>query len=153
MIEYNKVFRLERGLMKNNKKTVIIGLVILVALVAVFAVVYTFNRPSAVSGSKSIVVEVKNSKGEVTDYALVTDAEFLKQAMDELSGNGSGFSYKGSDSEYGIMIEYINDERADYAQDGAYWSLYVNGKYGQYGADSQPVTDKDKFTWAYEKAQ
>ena len=54
---------------------------------------------------------------------------------------------------YGIMISTINGETADYATDGAYWALYVNGEYGMYGADSQPVADGDKYTWTYEKAQ
>ena len=71
--------------------------------------------------------------------------------MDELSDQG--FSYNGSDSEYGIMIEEINGEQAIYAVDGAYWALYVNGEYGNYGADSQPLADGDTYTWTYELAQ
>ena len=51
------------------------------------------------------------------------------------------------------MVEYVNEERADYVEDGAYWALYVNGEYGQYGADAQPVADGDTYTWTYEKAQ
>ncbi len=138
---------------KTNKKGIIIGAIILVALIAVFGVVYGLNRPATSAGSKNIIIEVKDSTGEATDYKLATDAEYLREAMDELSANGSGFSYSGSDSEYGLMVEYVNDVRADYTQDGAYWALYVNGEYGQYGADSQPVADGDTYTWAYESAQ
>lgn len=138
---------------KNNKKGIIIGAIVLVALIAVFAAVYFVNRPATTKGGKNIVIEVKGSNGEATDYALSTDAEFLKQAMDELSANGSGFSYSGTDSEYGIMVEYVNEERADYVQDGAYWALYVNDEYGQYGADAQPVVDGDTYSWVYESAQ
>ena len=71
--------------------------------------------------------------------------------MDELGDQG--FSYEGTDSDYGIMISSINGVTADYATDGAYWSLYVNDEYGMYGADAQPVTDGDKYTWKYELAQ
>ncbi len=138
---------------KNNKKGIIIGAIVLVALIAVYAAVYFVNRPATTKGGKNIVVEVKGSNGKTTAYALSTDAEFLKQAMDELSANGSGFSYSGTDSEYGIMVEYVNEERADYVQDGAYWALYVNGEYGQYGADAQPVVDGDTYSWVYESAQ
>ncbi len=138
---------------KNNKKGIIIGAIILVALIVVFAVVYFVNKPATSAGSKNIVIEVKASTGDVTDYKLATDAEFLRQAMDELSANGSGFSYAGTDSEYGLMVEYVNEERADYAQDGAYWALYVNGEYGQYGADAQPVADGETYSWVYESAQ
>ncbi|WP_026523863.1 DUF4430 domain-containing protein [Butyrivibrio sp. MB2005] len=139
--------------MKNNKKGIIIGGVVLVALIAIFAAVFMFNRPATNKGGKNIVIEVKNSAGEVTDYDLSTDAEYLKGAMDELAENGSGFSYSGTDGDYGLMVEYVNEERADYAQDGAYWALYVNGEYGQYGADSQPVADGETYTWAFEAAQ
>ena len=139
--------------MKKNKKGIIIGAIILVALIAVFAVVFRLNRPVASVGSKNVVIEVKASTGDVTDYELSTDAEFLKDAMDELAAGSSGFSYSGTESEYGIMVEYVNEERADYTQDGAYWALYVNGEYGQYGADMQPVTDGDKYEWVYELAQ
>lgn len=138
---------------KNNKKGIIIGAIALIALIAVFAAVYFINKPVTSKGAKNITVEVKASTGDVTDYELSTDAEYLKDAMDELSSNGSGFSYSGADSEYGIMIEYINEERASFAEDGAYWALYVNGEYGQYGADAQPVTDGDTYAWVYELAQ
>lgn len=139
--------------MKNNKKPIIIGVAVLVALIAIFAVVFFINKPQTSKGGKNITIEVTGSNGETADYELSTDAEFLKQAMDELAADNEQFSYSGTDSEYGMMVEYVNDERALYAEDGAYWALYVNGEYGQYGVDSQPVTDGDTYTWTYEKAQ
>ncbi len=139
--------------MKNNKKPIFIGVAVLVALIAIFAVVFFVNKPQTSKGGKNITIEVTGSNGETADYELSTDAEFLKQAMDELAADNEQFSYSGTDSEYGMMVEYVNDERALYAEDGAYWALYVNGEYGQYGVDSQPVTDGDTYTWTYEKAQ
>lgn len=94
-----------------------------------------------------------NSKGDTTDYELTTDAEYLKQAMDELARNGSGFIYLGNDSGYGYIVDTINGERARYDKDGTYWALYVNGEFGQYVADQQPVADGDNFTWKYERSQ
>ncbi|WP_026507209.1 DUF4430 domain-containing protein [Butyrivibrio sp. MC2013] len=138
---------------KNNKKTLIIAAVVLVALLAAFACVYMVFGPKAHKGSKEIVIEVTGSNGETTDYELATDAEYLIEAMDELAANGSGFTYSGSDGDYGMMIEIVNGERALYAEDNAYWALYVNGEYGQYGADSQPVADGDTYSWTYEFAQ
>jgi hypothetical protein len=137
--------------MKNNTKKIVIGVVCLAVLVALFAVIWNKFGAKPTAGGKHITLEVVNSEGSATDYTLDTDAEFLRQAMDELGDKG--FSYEGADSEYGIMISTINGETADYATDGAYWSLYVNDDYGMYGADSQPVTDGDKYTWKYEKAQ
>ena len=150
---YKAAFRRRKIMNKNNKKGIIIGAVVLAVLIAVFGVVFFINRPATSKGSKRIVIEVKNSNGDVSDYDFATDAEYLKEAMDELAANGSGFSYSGTESEYGIMVEYVNDERASFTEDGAYWALYVNGEYGQYGADAQPVTDGDKYAWVYKLAQ
>lgn len=137
----------------NKKKRIIIGSIILIALIAVFAIAYAFNKPAVQEGGKQITIEVTGSDATTDGYTFSTDAEYLIQAMDELAETNSDFTYSGSDSEYGMMIEVINGERAVYAEDGAYWALYVNGEYGQYGADSQPVEDGAKYTWTYEKAQ
>ena len=99
-------------------------------------------------GSKNIVIEVKDSEGNVTSYEVTTDAEFLRQAMDETEG----LTYDGSDSEYGMMVEVVNGEQAIYSEDNAYWAFYVNGEYGNYGIDSQPVTDGDTYSIVYEAA-
>ncbi len=140
--------------MKNdNKKPIIIGAVILVVLAAIFAAVYFFNLTPARAGQKNITINVTNSQGDTSSYKLSTNAGFLKQAMDELSEKDSDFSYSGTTGSYGLMIETINGERAIYDKDGAYWSLYVNDEYGEYGADSQAVTDGDKYTWKYENYQ
>ena len=110
-------------------------------------------KPATHAGSKQIVIEVKGSDGNTKDYELSTDAEYLIQAMDELVNDGSEFTYSGTDGEYGLMVEVINDEKAVYAENGAYWALYVNGEYGSLGAADQPVADGDTYMWAYEAAQ
>ncbi|MCR4675202.1 MAG: DUF4430 domain-containing protein [Lachnospiraceae bacterium] len=137
---------------KKNTKKIVIGGVILVALLAVFLICYNLFSAKATEGSKSVVIEVVNSEGEETTYDVNTDAEYLKEAMDELAESDDSFSYSGSESDYGIMVEVINGEQAIYEEDNAYWSLYVNDEYGQYGADQQPVTDGDTYSWKYEAA-
>lgn len=47
----------------------------------------------------------------------------------------------------------MNGLRADYTEDGAYWSFYINGDYCMEGVDSQVVTDGEAFTIQYELAQ
>ncbi|MCR4568098.1 MAG: DUF4430 domain-containing protein [Pseudobutyrivibrio sp.] len=136
--------------MKNNKKKIIIGGIILAVLIAIFTVCYFKFYAKPVEGSKKVVIEVVDREGNTTGYKLATDAEFLKQAMDELSKSDKEFSYKGSESEYGIMIEEINGQQAIYDKDNAYWALYVNDNYGEYGADQQPVIDGETYTWKYE---
>ena len=139
--------------MDKSKRILNLAAFLLFVLALTFAVVYHSQKPVADTGTKNIAVEVTGTDGEASEYEFSTDAETLKQAMDFLSGNGSGFSYSGSDGEYGLMVEEINGERAVYDKDGAYWALYVNGEYGQYGADSQLVADGDRFEWKYEKSK
>ncbi len=135
--------------MKNNKK-LLYGIIGLFVLILVFFGVYKAFGPKPQKGTKAYTVEVVNSEGKEKQYAGKTDAEFLSGLMDELSAAGD-FSYEGSSSEFGLYITAINGEKADFATDGAYWAIIVNGNYGEYGADQQPVSDGDQFTFLYEK--
>ena len=42
----------------------------MVALAGIFGTIYLVNKPSAVTGEKSITVEVIGSRGNTTDYML-----------------------------------------------------------------------------------
>ncbi|MBR6326599.1 MAG: DUF4430 domain-containing protein [Lachnospiraceae bacterium] len=133
---------------KSSKKGLVIGLVCLVVLIGLACVLYACLREKPGKGAKSITIEVVNSEGNSTVYKVDTDAEYLRQAMDE----ADGLTYSGTDSEYGMMVEVVNGESAVYATDNAYWAFYVNGDYCQYGVDSQPVNDQDAFSIRYEAA-
>ena len=129
---------------KMNKK-LLLGAGILVALIAVFAIVFALFSAKPVEGSKAITIEVVNKAQESIVYELKTDAEFLRQAMDE----AEGLTYDGSESEYGMMISTINGEVADFNVDQSHWGFYVNGEYCNYGIDTQPVYDGDAFQIVY----
>ena len=124
----------------------IIGLVI--AALVMFGAYKAFG-PKPQAGSKTVIIEVVNKEGETKKYEVKTDAEYLKGVMEELK-ESSDFAYVGSESDYGLYISSVNGEEAVYDDDGAYWAIYVNGKYGDYGADQQPVADGDTFRFAYE---
>ena len=130
-----------------SKKGLIIGIVALVAVIAVLAVVFFVFVEKPTKGAKAITIEVVDDQGTKTTYNLNTDAEYLKQAMEE----ADGLTFSGSESDYGLYLETVNGLTADYNADGAYWSIYVNGAYGNYGVDSQPVADGDTYTLQYEK--
>lgn len=136
--------------MKNSKK-IIVGVVALVVLLTLVIGVYLKFGPQATEGTKAYEVTVTDNNGDVTTYNGTTDAEYLSELMDELKDDG--FTYEGSTSDYGLFINSINGLAADYDNDGAYWAIYVNGEYGQYGADAQPVADGDSFGFVYEVYQ
>lgn len=135
---------------KTNQKRsiglgVIIAAILLVAVIAVMTILFFAFREKPVQGSKAITIEVVNKEAVSTTYELKTDAEYLRQAMEETEG----LEFTGSESEYGLMVETVNGELADYNVDGSYWAFYVNGEYCNYGIDTQPVEDGDAFSIVY----
>lgn len=142
-----------------NKKTIkiVIGLVAFVVVAGLLLTAhYVFKeRPdnpnvgllengSATFVGENVVIEVIDSTGKSTKYALTTHADYLKEVMDE----ADGLEYETADG----MVMVINGERADYVQDGAYWAFYVNGDYCNYGIAEQPVNDGDIFVIEYTRA-
>ena len=129
----------------SSKSKKIIGVVSIAVLVALLATVFFVFREAPVQGSKSVVIQVINKAEETKEYSLKTDAEYLKQAMEE----AEGLEFKGSDGQYGLMITEVNGEFAEFNTNGAYWSFYVNDDYCNYGIDQQPVNDGDTFKIVY----
>ncbi len=130
--------------MKKSVK-IILGVAGVAVLIAALVAVWMIFGAKPQAGEKDITIEVINSADESVIYELNTDAEYLRQAMDE----ADGLTYDGTESEYGLMVNTINGEVADYNVDGAYWSFYVNGEYCNYGIDTQPVVDGDAFVIEY----
>lgn len=128
-----------------NKKKGLIAAVVLVALIAAAAICYAVFAPKPVEGAKSITIEVVDDAGESTVYDVNTDAEFLRQAMEE----AEGLTFSGTESEYGLMIDTVNGVLASFEENGAYWSFYVDGGYCNYGIDTQPVEDGQAFQIVY----
>lgn len=134
---------------KQFNKKALLGVGILVVVIAALTAVYSLFGAKPVEGSKAITIEVVNKAQESTVYELTTDAEFLRQAMEE----AEGLTFSGAESQYGMMVDTVNGERADYTLDGAYWSFLVNDEYSNYGIDTQPVMDGDEFSIVYTLAQ
>ena len=131
--------------MKANAKK-IIGVVVVVLLAAVLGVMYFLFREKPMEGSKNITIEVVNSAAESKIYELTTDAEFLRQAMEE----AEGLTFEGDETEYGLNISTVNGERADFTLDGAYWGFYVNGEYAMTGVDATPITEGEEYAFKVE---
>ncbi len=128
-----------------SRKT-ILGVGVLVLAIALMGILYSVFREKPVEGSKEITIEVVNKAKESKVYELKTDAEYLKQAIDETEG----LELEGYESEFGFTTTAVNGETADFNVDASYWSFYVNGEYCNYGISSQPVEDGDAFRIVYE---
>ena len=134
--------------MKKSTK-IILAVLAAVIVIGALAGVYAAFGPKAVKGSKAITVEVVDNTGEKATYETRTDAEFLRQALEELA-DATDFAIEGDESDYGLYITSVNGVVADYSVDCSYWSIYVNGEYGMNGVDTQPVADGDTYSLIYE---
>lgn len=129
--------------MKNSKK--IFGIAALALLAALMLFAYTTFAEKPVEGSKFVTIEVVDDTGTATAYQVHTDAAYLQQAMEE----AEGLTFAYTEGPYGASVHTVNDLRADYELDGAYWGFFVNGEYCSYGITQQPVEDGDSFQIIY----
>lgn len=130
--------------MSSKKKGLLVA-VVLVVLIAAAAVCYAVFAPKPVEGAKEVTIEVVDDAGKSTIYDVKTDAEYLRQVMEE----AEGLTFSGTEAEYGLMIDTVNGVTASFEENGAYWSFYVDGEYCNYGIDTQPVEDGQTFEIVY----
>ncbi len=130
---------------KVSKKKIIIAVVILALVAVLFAGLYLKFSPKAHKGAKEITIEVIDNSGASVIYDVHTDAEYLRQAMED----AKGLEFDGTESDYGLMVETVNGLYADYANNNAYWAFYEGGVSCDYGVDSQPVEDGQSYQIIY----
>lgn len=129
--------------MKKNNRIVIVGAVLLAVLLGVLGFVWVFTRPATSAGSKTITVEVVHKDESKKSFTYTTDEEYLDKV---LVGEGLVEDNQGP---YGLYIEVVDGERADYNVDGGYWAIEQNGERAATGASEIPVGDGDSFALVY----
>lgn len=125
-----------------NKKTIIIGLAVLL-VIAILLGVYTVTRPETAAGSKTITVTVVHSDSSSKEFTYSTDEEFLGPVI-----IAEGL-VQGEEGPYGLTIYTVDGEDAIWEENGAYWALYVGEEYATSGADTTPVYDGSSFKLEY----
>ena len=131
---------------KNNKKKIVTAVIALVILISVALVLYMLYGPKPSSGSKSITLSIVYLDGSRDDYALRTDEEYLLDAANEIED----LTIEGHKDGSYFYVDSINGVSADYTADGAYWAIYVDGAYGNYGIADQPIEDGISYEIRYE---
>lgn len=126
--------------MKQRKDLVrgLLGVVVLAILVVVLWFVYDHYKPTTTKGSKEIVVEVIIPEEDPQEFTLHTDAQYLRQALEEAD------LVKGSDSEYGLFITEVNGRVANDTNQ-EWWCLTKDKGTVNSGVDTTPVTDGDHY--------
>lgn len=135
----------ERKAAKNSQKRVFLTSLALVLAAIAFAGIHFARAAKPADGSKEISIHVIDDTASSTVYIVNTDAEYLRQAIED----AQGLTVSGIESEYGLMIDTVNGITADYDHDGAYWAFYIDGEYCIYGVDQQPVKDGQTYQIVY----
>ena len=127
--------------MKNKK--LVLATIAVAVLMALMAGVWYATRPETEAGSKAYTVTVVHKDGTEKEFTYHTDEEFLGPVLlaEEL--------VKGEQSTYGLMINTVDGETADWNVDQGYWALYVGEEYATSGADTTPINDGDSFKLVY----
>lgn len=140
---------------RNMKKSILIRVVLVLALVGAYLFVSNLNKPSGNQGNKTVTLEIFNIDEEnVFKEELKTNAETLGELIDELNENKAKFNLSGDkDSEFGRYIESIED-----VDNGSGFWVYEseNNKICLAeafcpGIDALVIDDKDQFNFIITK--
>jgi hypothetical protein len=126
------------GTAGKSKKGIITGLIILVALIAAFVAVYFLVINPPVSGDKTITVEVVHADKTEKTVDITTDAEYLRQALEEKD------LIQGTESATGLYVLTVDGETVD-ENNQEWWCFTQNGESLTTGVDTTPIKDGDHF--------
>ena len=129
--------------MEQKKNRGLQGVIAFVALLAILIGVWQFTRPEAQAGEKTICVEVVHKDGSEKSIFYQTDHEYLGALLLE-----EGL-ISGTEGQFGLFVDTVDGETADYSVDGGWWQLLCEGEPAQTGVDSVVITDGAGYAWVY----
>lgn len=125
--------------MKAQNKKLLIGLVALIAVVAVMAGCWlAFGPKAGPAGDKEIGVTVVYADQTQDEFTIDTDAEYLRGALEQEK------LIAGDELEYGLFVTEVNGVKADDTKE-EWWCFTQNGETLMTGVDSTPIADGDHF--------
>lgn len=127
----------------NKKKLYFFAAGVFIALLVVLGLVWKQNAPVPVVGEKHITVEVIHKDGSSREFTYHTDTEYLGPVLEEAG------LISGTEGEFGLYVNTVDGETADFSVDQGWWCLMHNGETAQTGADTLPIQDGDTFAWVY----
>ena len=123
--------------MKNNKKTLWIILALILAA-ALMAGAYALFMPKGQEGAKQITAQVVGVDGASKEFAIQTDSEYLRGALEEQN------LIAGDESEYGLFVKTVDGYTADDSKQ-EWWCFTKGGETMMTGVDTTPIADGDHF--------
>lgn len=130
--------------MKNKK--LLLAVVAFAVLIGVALAAYFLTRPETTQGAKTYTVTVVHADGSEKPFELHTDAEYLGDALLEAE------LIRATDGPYGLDVSHVDGEKAVWAEDNAYWALYIGEEYSMTGVSETPVHDGSVFKYVWTPA-
>ena len=127
--------------MKN--KRVWIAMAALLALIGLMAGLWLLTRQAPEAGLKAVTVTVVHKDTTQKEVSCRTEAENLGELLLE-----EGLA-EGETGQYGLMINTVDGETADWNVDRSYWAIYIGEEYATTGADGILLTDGDQYSLVY----
>ncbi len=125
--------------MKNNdSKKMFLGVIGFVILIFAFVLIYNLGKEATSTGEKKIKVDVILADGTTTSHTIQTDAEYLRQALEEKE------LIQGTESEYGLYVLTVNNVTAN-IENQEWWAFTKNSESLMTGVDDTPINDGDHF--------
>ena len=120
-----------------NKKSVLAVAVLLVLVLGAF-LAWSFLRPSAVAGNKTVTVTVVHSDSSEKVFEVKTDSTSLGEVLrkEEIAS--------GTDGPYGLYILTVDGETADEAQQ-QWWCVTKGGEEVMAGVDELMIADGERY--------
>lgn len=129
---------MEQTAKKSNKKLIILLSAILIVVVCGFAALWVFFGPKATAGKKEIHVEVVYEDKTTDTYEIKTSSDNLRSALEEKD------LIKGTESDYGLMVETVNGVTVDQAKQ-QWWAITKSGEMLATGVDATMIQDGDSY--------
>ena len=123
---------------KNNRRGTVIALIALLLAAAGLLTAYLLLRPQTKQGDKTVIVEVVFADGSTHTHTILTDAKYLRGALEQDGMVG------GQDSAMGLFVTTVDGVTADDSLQ-QWWSFSKNGESLMTGVDTTPVADGDRF--------
>ena len=120
-----------------KKKTTVILVAVFALLVVGVAALWLGTRPETTEGSKTITVTTVFADGSEKVHEIVTDAEYLYDAVADF--------VTGSEGDYGFYISGVDGYEADGAKE-EWWSVCdANGAPLATGVSTTPIADGGSY--------
>lgn len=129
--------------MSKKQSQALLGAAIFCLLALALYGVWRVNRPEAAEGMKTVTVEVVHSDGVQKEFTYTTDLDNLEALLTQ-----EGL-ISGSDSAYGLFVDTVDGETAEYERDGGWWRLTCGGEDAQTGAGGVLLEDGGVYGWVY----